>query len=59
MFNSYHLGLFIHVGMGRLGDRWQVLILVAHADDDEDELEAFAYCFLTICTGCSAVCMVL
>ena len=52
--SSYYLGLFIHVGMGRLGDRWQVLILVAHADDDEDEQEAFAYYFI-LCTGCSAV----
>ena len=59
MFNSYYLGLFIHVGMGRLGSRWQVLFLVVNAVDDEDELEAFAYCFLTICTGCSAVCLIL
>ena len=53
--SSYYLGLFIHVGMGRLGDTWQVLILVAHADDDEDEQEALHTSFLTICTGCSAV----
>ncbi len=59
MFNSYYLGLFIHVGMGRLGSRWQVLFLATNAVDDEDELEAFAYCFLTICSGCSAVCLIL
>ena len=59
MFNSYYLGLFIHVGMGRLGSRWQVLFLGIDAVDDEDELEAFAYCFLTICTGCSAICLIL
>ena len=34
-----------------------MLFIVANAVDDEDELEAFAYCFLTICTGCSAVCI--
>ena len=44
--SSYYLGLFIHVGMGRLGDRWQVLILVAHADDDEDEQEALHIIFI-------------
>ncbi len=25
-----------------------------HVADDEDELEAFTYYFLIICTGCSA-----
>ena len=59
MFNSYYLGLFIHFGMGRLGSRWQVLFLVINDVDDEDELEAFVYCFLTICTGCSAAYMIL
>ena len=34
-----------------------MLFLATNAVDDEDELEAFAYCFLTICTGCSAVCI--
>ena len=32
--------------MGRLGDRWQVLILVAHDDDDEDEQEALHIIFI-------------
>ena len=40
------LGCSSMFGMGRLGDRWQVLILVAHADDDEDEQEAFTYLFI-------------
>lgn len=34
-----------------------MLFLVTNAVDDEDELETFAYCFLTICTGCSAACI--
>ncbi len=38
--SSYYLGLFIHVGMGRLGSRWQVLFLDLYVDDDEDEQEA-------------------
>ena len=33
------------------------MFLVINAVGDEDELEAFAYCFLTICTGCSAACI--
>ena len=46
MFNSYYLGLFIHVGVGRLGSRRQVLFFVIDADDDEDELEAMHIVFL-------------
>ena len=34
-----------------------MLFLVTNAVDDENELEAFSYCFLTICTGCSAACI--
>ena len=40
------LGCSSMFGMGRLGDRWQVLILVAHANDDEDEQEALHIIFI-------------
>ena len=40
------LGCSSMFGMGRLGDRWQVLILVAYADDDEDEQEALHITFI-------------
>ena len=46
--SSYYLGLFIHVGMGRLGSRWQVLCLEFSADDDEDEQEAMHIIFLYV-----------
>ena len=32
MSSSYYLGLFIHVGMGRLSSRWQVTML-SEAED--------------------------
>ena len=46
--SSYYLGLFIHVGMGRLGSRWQVLFLDLYVDDDEDEQEAMHIIFLYV-----------
>ena len=42
------LGCSSMFGIGKLGDRWQVLILVAHADDDEDEQEALHIIFLYV-----------
>ena len=45
--------------MGRLSDRWQVLILVAHADDDEDEQEALHIIFIFYVLDISAVLLLL
>ena len=49
MSPSYYLGLFIHVGMGRLSSRWQVMML-SEAEDGA-KLEACVL-FSTIHTGC-------
>ena len=51
--SSYYLGLFIHVGMGRLGKQvtGAVLRVEFSVDDGEDEQEAMHISFLTICTG--------